>query len=120
MGLIGGIARTAVIAGTATAVGNRVSRRQGNRWAQQDQAQYEQQQQQYAQPVYAAPPPAPARHPRPTTWGPNSRGWPSSTPVACSPTRSSPRARPRSSASEATTRRPRAAVRAGTSSIGQR
>ena len=60
MGLIGGIARTAVIAGTATAVGNRVSRRQGNRWAQQDQAQYEQQQQQYAQPVYAAPPPAPA------------------------------------------------------------
>ena len=60
MGLIGGIARTAVIAGTATAVSNRVSRRQGNRWAQQDQAQYEQQQQQYAQPVYAAPPPAPA------------------------------------------------------------
>ena len=63
MGLIGGMARTAVIAGTATAVGNRVSRRQGNRWAQKDQAQYQQQQQpppQYAQPVYAAPPPAPA------------------------------------------------------------
>ena len=60
MGLIGGMARTAVVAGTATAVSNRVSRRQGNRWAQQDQAQYEQQQQQYAQPVYAAPPPAPA------------------------------------------------------------
>ena len=34
---------------------NRVSRRQGNRWAQKDQAAYEQQ-----QPVYAAPPPAPA------------------------------------------------------------
>jgi hypothetical protein len=59
MGLIGGMARTAVIAGTATAVGNRVSRRQANRWSQQDQAQY-QQQPQYAQPVYAAPPPAPA------------------------------------------------------------
>ncbi len=62
MGLIGGMARTAVIAGTATAVGNRVSRRQANRWSQQDQAQYQQQPQQpqYAQPVYAAPPPAPA------------------------------------------------------------
>jgi hypothetical protein len=40
MGLIGGIARTAVIAGTATAVSNNVSRRQANRWAQQDQAAY--------------------------------------------------------------------------------
>ena len=38
MGLLGGMARTAVVAGTATAVSNRVSRRQGNRWAQQDQA----------------------------------------------------------------------------------
>jgi Short C-terminal domain len=63
VGLIGGMARTAVVAGTATAVSNRVSRRQGNRWAQKDQAAYDQQyaqQQQYAQPVYAAPPPAPA------------------------------------------------------------
>jgi hypothetical protein len=59
VGLLGGIARTAVIAGTATAVSNRVSRRQANRWAQDDQAQYEQQQYQQ-QPVYAAPPPAPA------------------------------------------------------------
>jgi Short C-terminal domain len=42
MGLIGGIARTAVIAGTATAVSNRVSRRQYNRWAQQDQQYYQQ------------------------------------------------------------------------------
>jgi transcription initiation factor TFIID subunit TAF12 len=61
VGLLGGMARTAVVAGTATAVSNRVSRRQANRWAQDDQAQYQQQQQQYAQqPVYAAPPPAPA------------------------------------------------------------
>lgn len=52
-GLLRGIARTAVIAGTATAVSNRVSRRQANRWAQQDE-------QQYAQPQYAQPaPPAP-------------------------------------------------------------
>jgi hypothetical protein len=34
MGLIRGVARTAVIAGTATAVSNRVSRRQANRWAE--------------------------------------------------------------------------------------
>lgn len=43
MGLIGGVARTAVIAGTATAVSNRVSRRQANRWAAQEQQQYQQQ-----------------------------------------------------------------------------
>jgi hypothetical protein len=35
MPLLRGIARTAVVAGTATAVSNRVSRRQGNRWANQ-------------------------------------------------------------------------------------
>ncbi|WP_432026235.1 SHOCT domain-containing protein [Streptomyces sp. 1222.5] len=59
-GLLRGVARTAVVAGTATAVSNRVSRRQAGRWAQQD---YEQEQQQYAQPQYAqpqAPPPPPA------------------------------------------------------------
>jgi hypothetical protein len=39
MGLIGGIARTAVIAGTATTVSNRVSRRQANKWAAQDEQQ---------------------------------------------------------------------------------
>ena len=53
-GLLRGVARTAAIAGTATAVSNRVSRRQANRWSQQDQEQYAQQQ--YAQ----APPPPPA------------------------------------------------------------
>jgi hypothetical protein len=56
-GLLRGVARTAVVAGTATAVSNRVSRRQANRWADQDEQQYEQQQQ------YAAPPPAPAPAP---------------------------------------------------------
>jgi len=54
MGLIGGMARTAVVAGTATAVSNRVSRRQAGRWAAQDQQQYEQEQA-YAQPAPAAP-----------------------------------------------------------------
>ena len=54
-GLIRGVARTAVIAGTATAVSNRVSRRQANRWSQQ-----EAQQPQYAQEPQYAPAPAPA------------------------------------------------------------
>ena len=39
MGLIRGVARTAAIAGTATAVSNRVSRRQANKWAAQDEQQ---------------------------------------------------------------------------------
>ncbi|MBW5483047.1 SHOCT domain-containing protein [Streptomyces bambusae] len=51
-GLLRGVARTAVIAGTATAVSNRVSRRQAGRWAQQEQAA--------APPPEAPPPPAPA------------------------------------------------------------
>ena len=38
-GLIRGVARTAVVAGTATAVSNRVSRRQANRWSQQSEPQ---------------------------------------------------------------------------------
>ncbi len=58
-GLLRGVARTAVVAGTATAVSNRVSRRQANRWAAQDEQQYAQQQQ-YAEPQYAEPAPAPA------------------------------------------------------------
>jgi Short C-terminal domain len=53
------VARTAVIAGTATSVSNRVSRRQSNRWAQQEQDQYAQDQQQQ-QPIQPAPVAAPA------------------------------------------------------------
>ena len=55
-GLMRGVARTAVVAGTATAVSNRVSRRQAGRWAAQEDQQYAQQQQQQ----YATPPPPPA------------------------------------------------------------
>jgi hypothetical protein len=73
-GLIRGVARTAVVAGTATAVSNRVSRRQAGRWADQEQQQayqeappqyqqpppqYQQAPPQYQQPVYQEPPPAP-------------------------------------------------------------
>jgi putative oligomerization/nucleic acid binding protein len=52
-GLIRGVARTAVVAGTATAVSNRVSRRQARRWGYMDEPQQQQQyepppQQQYA------------------------------------------------------------------------
>ena len=48
MGLLRAVGRTAVVAGTATAVSNRVSRRQANRWSSQEEQQYAEQ----------APPPA--------------------------------------------------------------
>jgi hypothetical protein len=60
MGLLGGIARTAVAAGTWTAVSNRVSRRQANRWAQEDQSAY-------PAPAYQAPPPPPQPAPAAAT-----------------------------------------------------
>ena len=50
-GLLRGVARTAVIAGTATTVSNRVSRRQAQRWQGQEEQQA---------PAQQAPPPAPA------------------------------------------------------------
>ena len=53
-GLLRGVARTAVVAGTATAVSGRVARRQQGRWAAQ-----EAQQQTYAQPEPVAAQPAP-------------------------------------------------------------
>jgi Short C-terminal domain len=52
-GLLRGVARTAVVAGTATAVSNRVSRRQAERWAAQDAYPYPSQ-------GYSEPPAAPA------------------------------------------------------------
>ena len=75
-GLLRGVARTAVVAGTATAVSNRVSRRQANRWSTQQEAAYYEQQQdaqpqyaqpQYAQPQYAQPQYAPPPAPEPDT-----------------------------------------------------
>jgi hypothetical protein len=64
------MARTAVVAGTATAVSNRVSRRQANRWAEKDQqaqdaadaeAYRQQQDAPPPQQQYAPPPAAPAQ-----------------------------------------------------------
>ena len=96
MPLLRGVARTAVVAGTATAVSGRVSRRQQGRWADQEQQQYEQQQQQAA----AQAPPAPAS--RKTRW--RSFGNSAScTSRACSPTRSSRPPRRRSSTDQAPT-----------------
>jgi hypothetical protein len=56
-GLLRGVARTAVISGTATAVSNRVSRRQAGRWAEQETAAYE--------PAYEQAPPQAAAAPDP-------------------------------------------------------
>jgi hypothetical protein len=57
-GLLRGVARTAVVAGTATAVSGRVARRQQGRWAAQEAQQEPQPQPQpESEPVYA---PAPA------------------------------------------------------------
>ena len=73
-GLIRGVARTAVVAGTATHVSNNVSRRQANRWSkkqgeQQPPQQYEQPPQQYQQPPqqYQQPPQQYAPAPPPQT-----------------------------------------------------
>ena len=72
-GLIRGVARTAVVAGTATAVSNRVSRRQAGRWQAKEQQQYEHEayEQQQGQPQYAPPPqyaaPPPPPPPPPST-----------------------------------------------------
>jgi hypothetical protein len=64
-GLLRGVVRTAVVAGTATAVSNRVSRRQAERWQQQGSYPFDQPEPTYAepQPAYEAapqPPPPPA------------------------------------------------------------
>ncbi len=60
-GLIRGMARTAVVAGTATAVSGRVRKRQYDKWSRQEEEQYAQQQAQQAPPPQqAAPAAAPA------------------------------------------------------------
>ena len=59
-GLLRGIARTAVIEGTATTVSNRVSRRQGQRWAAQQPPPMQQ---------AAPPPPTPPATPPPPAGG---------------------------------------------------
>ena len=62
-GLLRGVARTAVVAGTATAVSNRVSRRQAQRWQSQGSDPYGQPEpaDQEPAPQYQEPPPQPQR-----------------------------------------------------------
>jgi len=55
-GLLRGMARTAVVAGTATAVSGRVRKRQYDKWSKQEEEQYEEQQAEMA--AQAPPPPA--------------------------------------------------------------
>jgi hypothetical protein len=62
-GLLRGVARTAVVAGTATAVSNRVSRRQARRWGQEDPAYYQEPEPAYQQAPAPAPAAAPAADP---------------------------------------------------------
>jgi hypothetical protein len=57
-GLLRGVARTAVIAGTATAVSGRVQRRQAEKYADRDAAIYAEREQAYQQQVAPAPEPA--------------------------------------------------------------
>jgi hypothetical protein len=65
MGLLRGMARTAVVAGTASAVSGRVQRRQANKFAEKDAATAAKQQEAYdaqmaqQQPVYEQPAPPP-------------------------------------------------------------
>ena len=60
-GLLRGVARTAVVAGTAAGVAGRVQRHQQNKWAAQDQADAaEQAPPPEPEPQYEAPAPAPA------------------------------------------------------------
>ena len=68
-GLLRGVARTAVIAGTASAVSGRVQRRQAAKFADRDAGIAAQQQQAYQQQMYAAAPPpaAPAAPAAPDT-----------------------------------------------------
>jgi hypothetical protein len=54
-GLLRAMGRTAVVAGTATAVSNRVSRRQARRWGAQEEQQPQEQYYEQAPPPAAAP-----------------------------------------------------------------
>ena len=96
MGLLRMAARTAVVAGTATAVSGRVHRRQAAKWDQQDAEQYAQEQQSRSS--------RSTRLRRKMTRPRSSRTWRSCTRRACSPMRSSRPPRPRRSESDPSTR----------------
>lgn len=62
-GLIRGVARTAAIAGTATAVSGRVQRKQASKFAEKDAATYAKREEAYQQQYAPPPPPPPAAAP---------------------------------------------------------
>jgi hypothetical protein len=62
-GLMRGVARTAVVAGTATAVSGRVARRQAEKYADRDAAIYADRQQAYEQQVSQSAPMTPSAPP---------------------------------------------------------
>jgi len=62
-GLLRGVARTAVVAGTATAVSGRVARRQAEKYADRDAQIYASREQAYEQQMGAQAPPPPAAPP---------------------------------------------------------
>lgn len=103
-GLLRGIARTAVVAGTASAVAGRVQRHQAEKFADRDAAIYAQQDRAYQQaspqPVYQQPPVAPPPAAPVLTRSPRSNSWPTSRSRGSSPTPSSPRPRPGFSAAD--------------------
>ena len=76
-GLLRGVARTAVVAGTATAVSGRVQRRQAEKYASRDaqiaadRTTAYQQDVAQQQPQYAPPPPQPQYEPEPEPAGPD-------------------------------------------------
>ena len=78
-GLLRGVARTAVVAGTATAVSGRVQRRQADKYAERDahaaaeRSQAYEQEMGAQQPQYAAPPPQQYAPPPPEPAGPVSQ-----------------------------------------------
>ncbi len=68
-GLLRGVARTAVVAGTATAVSGRVQRRQAEKYAGRDAQIYASREQAYAEETAAASPPPPPPPPAPASAG---------------------------------------------------
>ena len=81
-GLLRGIARTAVVAGTATAVSNRVSRRQAERWSAQD-SQYvpARAMPAYPPPQRGYPPPQPGYPPPQAAYPPPQAAYPAAPPA---------------------------------------
>jgi hypothetical protein len=85
MGLLGMMARTAVVAGTATAVSGRVARRQQNKYQQKADAEAYQQEQQAPEPQYEQAPPPQQYQQAPPQYAPQPQYAPPPAPAAPAP-----------------------------------